>query len=75
MNKYTDLALEAHGLAVDRTGGEINGVNLKEAQSENARITRIEIMNEQGAQAMGKPVGEYVTIESPGLKGQKSSGS
>lgn len=67
---YTDLALEAHSLAIERTGGEVQGVKVNEEQLENAKITRIEVMNEQGAQAIGKPVGIYITIESEGLKGQ-----
>ena len=69
-NVYTDLALEAHSLAIERTGGEVQGVRVNEEQLENAKVTRIEVMNEQGAQAIGKPVGIYITIESEGLKGQ-----
>ena len=70
MDKYTDLALEAHGLAVERTGGEISGVDLQEQTTDNAVITRIEIMDDNGARSMGKPPGNYITIESQGLKGQ-----
>ena len=66
---YTDLALEAHSLALERTGGEIPGVSLNEENSDNAKISRIEVMDDKGAQAIGKPPGIYITIESPGLKG------
>ncbi len=65
-----DLAIDAHDIAVKRTGREIQGVSVKEEVKENAKITRIEVMNEQGAQAIGKQVGSYTTIESDGLKGQ-----
>ncbi|MEJ6951123.1 GPR endopeptidase [Halanaerobiaceae bacterium ANBcell28] len=65
-----DLAVDAHDIAVERTGGEINGVSVVEERKENAKITRIEVMNQQGAQAIGKPIGKYITIESDGLKGQ-----
>ncbi|NLM96108.1 MAG: GPR endopeptidase [Halanaerobiaceae bacterium] len=65
-----DLAIDAHDLAVQRTGGEIQGVSVVEEKRENAKITRIEVLNEQGAQAIGKAVGKYITIESEGLKGQ-----
>ncbi|MFW6389684.1 MAG: GPR endopeptidase [Halanaerobiales bacterium] len=68
--KYHDLAIDSHDVAVERTGGEINGVSLKEETKENAKITRIEVLNEKGARAIGKPVGLYITIESDGLKGQ-----
>ncbi len=65
-----DLAVDAHDIAVQRTGGEIKGVSVVEEKKENAMITRIDVMNEQGAQTIGKPIGRYVTIESEGLKGQ-----
>lgn len=65
-----DLAVDAHDLAVQRTGGEIQGVSVVEEIKENAKITRINVMNEQGAQTIGKPIGSYVSIESDGLKGQ-----
>ncbi len=67
---YTDLALEAHNLAVQRTGGEIEGVSVKEERSDNAVITRVEILDEQGAKSLNKVIGKYITIESQGLKGQ-----
>ena len=70
-NVYTDLALEAHNLAVERTGrGEVQGVSLREESTDNAQITRVEVLNRQGAEALGKPIGKYVTIESDGLQGQ-----
>ncbi|MFW5985532.1 MAG: GPR endopeptidase [Halanaerobiaceae bacterium] len=67
---YTDLALEAHSFAVERTGTEIPGVSLVEDSTDNARITRIEVSDEKGARALGKPPGSYVTIESDGLNNQ-----
>jgi spore protease len=70
INVYSDLALEAHALAVNRTGGEVQGVSVREETKENAKITRIEVMNEEGARAIGKPIGTYITIESEGIRGQ-----
>ncbi|ACL70036.1 GPR endopeptidase [Halothermothrix orenii] len=67
---YTDLAVEAHNLAVKRTGGEVPGVSVREEIVENAKITRIEVLNQQGAEAINKPVGTYITIESQDLRGQ-----
>ena len=66
---YTDLALEAHSLAVERTGTEIPGVELVEEKTQNSMITRINIFNEQGARTLGKPPGRYITIEAEGLQG------
>lgn len=69
-NVYTDLAVEAHNMATERTGGEIDGVALEENRTDNTEITRVNVLNQQGAEAIGKPVGSYVTIESRGLQGQ-----
>lgn len=69
-NIYIDLAVDAHELTVRRTGGEVQGVSLEENKTENTKVTRIEVLNEQGARAIGKPVGTYITIESEGLRGQ-----
>jgi len=30
-------------------------------------VTKVKILNEEGEKAMGKPVGDYITIEAPGL--------
>ncbi|MFW6006374.1 MAG: GPR endopeptidase [Bacillota bacterium] len=68
-NKYTDLAVEAHDIAVERQG-KIEGVNVDESRTDNTLVTRIEVLNERAAKTLGKPVGNYVTIESDGLKGQ-----
>lgn len=64
---YTDLAAEARDLAVRRTGGEIEGVSVKEERKDYSVITRINVLNEEAAEAIGKDVGEYVTIEAQGL--------
>ncbi|AZR73181.1 GPR endopeptidase [Anoxybacter fermentans] len=64
---YTDLAVEAQEMAIQRTGGEIEGVSVTEERKEYSMVTRIKVLNESAAQKIGKPVGEYVTIESQGL--------
>lgn len=69
-NVYTDLAVEARDMAVKRRGGEISGVNSNEDKTDNAKITRVQILNQQGAEALGKSIGTYITIESEGLQGQ-----
>lgn len=64
---YTDLAVEAKDMAVQRTGGEIKGVSVDEVRKEYSLITRIKVCTKEAAQAIGKPIGEYVTIEAQGL--------
>lgn len=61
MNKMairTDLALEKRELA-----GDCEGVQSEEETFGEAKVTRIKITNEAGEKAVGKPVGNYITIE------------
>lgn len=67
-NLYVDLAVEARDLVRGTADQEIQGVEEKVEKMEHCKVTTITIKTEQGAQAMGRPVGTYVTIESPPLK-------
>lgn len=64
----TDLALEARE-SFEEDGVEIRGVAIEESYDEerDIRITRVCIETENGAKAMGKPVGTYLTLEAPRL--------
>lgn len=59
----TDLALEAHEMAE----GEVKGVSFHTEEKNGAVISKIEILNEEGAQNVGKPIGNYITVEVPPL--------
>lgn len=64
----TDLAVEEQeSFAGD--GGEIKGVSLREWHHKDSPIhmTEISILNEQGAKAMGKPKGIYLTLDVPDM--------
>lgn len=63
-NIRTDLAVEARELY---KGGEIPGVSVEENRFNGVKVTKVRILNEEGERAMGKPVGDYITIEAPGL--------
>lgn len=64
----TDLALEEKE-RFESDDVEIQGVVVEEEYDEDAefRITRVEIRTENGAKAMGKPAGTYLTLETPNL--------
>lgn len=64
----TDLALEARE-SFEEDGVEIRGVAIEESYDEerDIRVTRVCIETENGARAMGKPVGTYLTLEAPRL--------
>lgn len=57
----TDLALEAHENA--SRSGAIDGVITEKEDAEGAKVTRVRVLDAQGEQAIGKPVGTYVTVE------------
>ena len=63
-NIRTDLAVEERERFTERNI-EITGVKLTEQMDseDRVKITRVEVLNESGAKAMGRPIGSYVTIE------------
>lgn len=70
----TDLALEVRETFED-DDVEIQGVVLKEDydKKKDIRVTTVEIKDQKGAEAMGKPIGTYITIEAPNLGGNDES--
>lgn len=63
----TDLALEARE-KFEEDNVEIKGVRLEEEQATpDIQITSVVIETENGAKAMGKPKGNYVTLEAPNM--------
>ena len=70
-NFRTDLALERRDLfkKANNIENEINGIETEEDQNgENIKITRVKIINDEGANALQKPVGNYITIDLKNLK-------
>lgn len=65
-NIRTDLALEAKE-SFEEDNVEIRGVRISETEDKEneIRTTRVVIETENGAKAMGKPVGNYITMEAP----------
>ena len=70
LRRRTDLALEAREIWQEsaREEAKIEGVEARESTREGYPVTTVRITNEQGAEALGKPVGNYVTLELAGLK-------
>lgn len=65
----TDLALETKE-SFDGTDVEVKGVVLEEEMccDESVKVTRVVIKNDEGADAMRKPKGTYITLESDMLR-------
>ncbi|MCU6707644.1 GPR endopeptidase [Paenibacillus sp. J5C_2022] len=64
----TDLALEAKEMAEGGSGAPIPGILSDMTEDDGISITRLHVQNEQGSQAIGKIIGQYVTLEVPGLR-------
>ena len=69
-NFRTDLAVERNEIyrKANKIENDIDGIETEELQEENVKITRVEITNEDGAKAIGKPIGNYITLDVEGLK-------
>ena len=65
-NIRTDLALEAHEV-ITRTE-ELPGVNVEKEGDAEITIHRVAITTPQAAARMGKEMGNYITLEVPGLR-------
>lgn len=65
LTKRTDLALEARELWQESAGEttKLPGVKARHTKREGYGLDRVEILDDQGAQALGKPVGTYVTLD------------
>ena len=70
-NFRTDLATERRDIyqKASKQEGEIDGIeSTKEEINENIKVERVKITNENGEKAIGKPVGNYITIDIKKLK-------
>ena len=69
LGKRTDLALEAQELwqesAAETT--KLPGVCARTERWEGHAVTRVEILDTRGAEALGKPVGTYLTLDLDGF--------
>lgn len=67
----TDLASERRDLykKANNIEKEIEGIETEEeTNGEQLITTRVKVLNEQGAQAIGKPIGNYITIDIKNLR-------
>ena len=64
----TDLAMEAREMAQEQNQYEIPGVQVENVYpAEDITITRVEVVSELGEESIGKPIGNYITLEVPGI--------
>jgi len=64
----TDLAIEAHDALRGHAEAEIPGVTVERDSFPSGQVTTVRILDETGAARMGRPVGNYITIEAPSIR-------
>lgn len=75
-NRITDLAIEAHEIFINSSEATQQaqenktppGVVLENAGDDDVKITRIRITSPTGEASIGKPMGNYITLEIPNLR-------
>lgn len=60
MNARTDLAIEKDSFI---SGNRPKGIKRKIFETEKTKITKISVLDKEASEAIGKPVGEYITVE------------
>lgn len=71
INFRTDLALERRDMykKANRLDKEIDGIETEEEENgPRIKTARVRVLDENGAQAIGKPIGNYITIDIQKLK-------
>lgn len=63
MSVYTDLALEAKEMA-ERGNQQLPGVESQEDVQSDIHIHMVRVTSAEGSNALGKPPGQYITLES-----------
>lgn len=70
LSPRTDLAIEAREMVQEKEEkkGELDGIEVTEEENVDYILTRVHITTEKGSRLMGKPKGNYITIEAQKLK-------
>lgn len=67
INVRTDLVLEAREIYKENHKDEpdIDGIEVIEESDKDIKVTTVKVKNDEGAQKIGKPKGNYITIDIP----------
>ena len=67
INVRTDLVLEAREIYKEnhKDEGDIDGIEVIEESEKDIKVTTVKVKNEDGAKKIGKPKGNYITIDIP----------
>ena len=66
---HTDLAIEASAVEnLKPDSGIESGISSRTFEENDITITEVKITNKKGEEAVGKPIGTYITLEVPKLR-------
>jgi len=67
INVRTDLVLEAREIYKENHKNEpdIDGIEVIEEREKDINVTTVKVKNQEGAEKIGKPKGNYITIDMP----------
>jgi spore protease len=68
LSPYTDLVVEQSAVVRGDAHTEIPGVRMTEEKHDQVTVTWVEVLSPEGEQRIGKPVGNYVTIDCPDMR-------
>jgi spore protease len=65
MDFRTDMALERRDLykKANNIEKEIDGIECEEENIDDIKVTKVRVINQQGEEAIQKPIGNYITID------------
>ena len=67
----TDMADESRAVGAGsqaRTQSGMDGIEVEQDGDEEVKITRVRVINPEGEKAVGKPMGNYITMDMPALR-------
>ena len=70
-NFRTDLAVERRDIyrKANKIENEIDGIDAQEQEmNEKLKVTRVKVTSKEGEKAIGKPIGNYITVDVKDLK-------
>lgn len=70
-NFNTDLAIERNDIyrKANNIENNVDGIETEEETiSDKIKVSRVKIINDKGAEALGKPIGNYITVDIKKLK-------
>ena len=71
MNNFrTDMAVERNDIYKKQNSisNDIDGVETEKREEQGIEITKVKITNSEGEKALGKPIGNYITLDVKNVK-------